>query len=52
VEDRIPRWLQHHHRCVVRRVAVIEGRLVWFGGSFTAGMLFWTSRLAYDKNLL
>jgi len=27
-------------RCVARKVATMEGRLVWFGGGFTAGMLF------------
>jgi len=32
-------------RCVARKVAAIEGGLVWFGGGFTMGMLFldgWT----------
>jgi len=32
-------------RCVVRKVAAMEGGLVCLGGSFTAGMLFpdrWT----------
>jgi len=32
-------------RCVVRKVATMEGRLVWFRGGFTEGMLFldrWT----------
>jgi len=27
-------------RCVARKVAAMEGRLVWFRGGFTAGMLF------------
>jgi len=32
-------------RCVARKVAAMEGKLVWFGGGFTAGTLFldrWT----------
>jgi len=32
-------------RCVVRKVAAMEGGLVWFRGGFTAGTLFpdrWT----------
>ena len=32
-------------RYVARKVATIEGRLVWFGGGFTVGTLFpdvWT----------
>ena len=32
-------------RHVARKVATIEGRLVWFGGGFTVGTLFpdvWT----------
>jgi len=36
-------------RHVARRVAAVEGGLVWFRGSFTAEMLFWTDRLAYDR---
>jgi len=35
-------------RHVARRVAAMEGGLIWFGGGFTAGMLFWTGGLAYD----
>jgi len=27
-------------RHVARKMATIEGRLVWFGGGFTTGMLF------------
>jgi len=27
-------------RCVARKVAAVEGGLVWFGSGFTAGMLF------------
>jgi len=34
----------------VRRVAAMKGELVWFGGGFTTGTLFWTSRLAYDSD--
>jgi len=32
-------------RCVARKVATVEGGLVWFGDGFTAGTLFldrWT----------
>ena len=36
-------------RYVVRKVAAVEGRLVWFGGDSTAGMYFQTSGLVYDK---
>jgi len=36
-------------RRVARKVATMEGRLVWFRGGFTAGMLFQTGGLAYDK---
>jgi len=36
-------------RHVVRRVAAVKDRLVWFGGGFTVGTLFWTGGLAYDK---
>jgi len=36
-------------RCVAKRVAAVEGKLVWFRGGFTMGMLFWTGELAYDK---
>jgi len=36
-------------RYVARRVATVEGRLVWFRGGFTAGTLFWTGELAYDR---
>jgi len=39
-------------RCVARRVATMEGGLVWFGGGFTAGMLFQTGGLAYNIYLL
>jgi len=28
----------------------MEGRLVWFGGGFTVGMLFQTGGLAYDTS--
>ena len=38
-------------RRVARRVATMEGRLVWFGDGFTAGMLFQTDGLAYDIHL-
>jgi len=34
---------------VARRVAIMEGRLVWFRGGFTVGTLFWTGGLAYDN---
>ena len=27
----------------------MEGGLIWFGGGFTVGMLFWTGGLAYDS---
>jgi len=30
-------------------VATLEGRLVWFGGGFTAGTLLQTGGLAHDK---
>jgi len=30
-------------------VATLEGMLVWFRGGFTAGTLFRTGGLAYDK---
>jgi len=36
-------------RRVVRRVAAMEGGLVWFGGGFTTGTLFWTGGLVYDN---
>ena len=36
-------------RCVVRKVATMEGRLVWFGGDSTTGMYFQTSGLVYDN---
>jgi len=36
-------------RHVTRRVATMEGRLVWFGDGFTAGMLFQTGGLAYNN---
>ena len=36
-------------RCVVRRVATMEGGLVWFGGDSTTEMYFWTSGLVYDR---
>jgi len=36
-------------RYVARRVAAVEGRLVWFGGGFTMGTLFWTGELVYDS---
>jgi len=39
-------------RHVVKRVAALEGRLVWFGGGFTAGTLFRTGRLAYDSTII
>ena len=32
-------------RCVARKVAAVEGRLIWFRSGFTVGMLFldrWT----------
>jgi len=38
-------------RRVARRVATMKGRLVWFGGGFTAGTLFQTGGLAYDIHL-
>jgi len=38
-------------RRVARKMATMEGRLVWFGGGFTAGTLFWTGGLAYDIGL-
>jgi len=36
-------------RHVVRKVATMEGRLVWFGGDSTAGIYFQTSGLVYDS---
>jgi len=36
-------------RRVAKRVATLEGGLVWFGGGFTMGTLFWTGGLAYDS---
>jgi len=36
-------------RCVVKRVATLEGRLVWFRCGFTTGTLFQTDGLAYDR---
>ena len=33
MEDGIPRWLQHHYKTYCKK-----GRLVCFGGDFTAGM--------------
>jgi len=38
MEDRIPRWLQHCHRCIVRKVATVEDGLVCFRGDITTGM--------------
>ena len=36
-------------RCVVRKVAAMEGGLVCFGGDFTVEMYFQMSELAYDS---
>ena len=39
-------------RHIVRKVAAVEGRLVWFGSGFTAGTLFpdrWTCIWHYSK---
>jgi len=36
-------------RRVAKRVATLEGELIWFGGGFTVGTLFWTGGLAYDS---
>jgi len=33
----------------VRKVAAMEGGLVWFRGGFTAGILFQTGGLVYDN---
>jgi len=36
-------------RHVVRKVAAMEGKLVWFRGGFTTGTLFQTGELAYNS---
>jgi len=36
-------------RHVARKMAAVEGRLVWFRGGFTMGMYFWMSGLVYDS---
>jgi len=36
-------------RHVARKVAAMEGRLVWFGGDSTAGIYFQMSGLVYDN---
>ena len=38
MEDGIPGRLQHHIRCVARKVAAMEGGLVGFRGGITTGM--------------
>jgi len=38
-------------RCVARKMAAMEGGLIYFGGDFTTGMYFWTGGLIYDKNI-
>ena len=39
-------------RHVARRVAAVEGELVWFGGGFTMGTLFRIGGLVYNTYLL
>ena len=36
-------------RRVTKKMAAIEGRLIWFGGDFTMGCSFWMSGLAYGS---